>query len=351
MTPATAHAHLELRLGTDSPEGILTDALGHAHPFRGWVELAGAVEEWRERCATAPPALGGATNPTVEETPEMTTTSTTGTTSTPTVTPKDRHRAIWAAGDYAQVAERLVMPIGGRLVSRLAVGAGEDVLDVATGTGSAAIPAAAAGATVTGLDLVPDLLDVARRRAREAGAEVEWIAGDAEDLPFPDRSFDVVMSAIGIQFAPDHRRSAHEIARVCRPGGRIGLCNWTPEGYIGRFFATLRPYMPAPPAGASPPPLWGSATHVEDLFAGTGVTLAYERDTVAFEHDSPEAFIDFMATFYGPLVMARAALTPDGRWDDLRSDLIELSASMDSGTRSGFHVDSEYLVVVGTRAR
>jgi ubiquinone/menaquinone biosynthesis C-methylase UbiE len=270
---------------------------------------------------------------------------------TSTVTPKDKHLATWAAGDYEQVADRLVLPLGQRIVSRIGVAPEHEVLDVATGTGSAAIPAAATGARVTGLDLVPDLLAVAARRADEAGVDVEWIAGDAEDLPFEDGRFDVVLSTLGIQFTPDHARSAAELVRVCRPGGRIGLSNWTPEGYIGRFFATLSPYMPPPPAGASPPPLWGSEAHVRELFAGTGVELETTRESVDFEHDSPAAFIDFMAASYGPLVKAREALEPQGRWEALRDDLIRLSESMNDAVDGRFHVPSEYLVVIGRRDR
>ena len=272
------------------------------------------------------------------------------TTGTQTPTLIDRHRATWAAGDYAEVAERLVMPLGPVAVETAGVRAGDEVLDVATGTGNAAVPAAAAGATVTGLDLVPELLETARRRAADAGVQVEWVAGNAEELPFPDASFDVVLSTLGVQFTPHHEQTAAELARVLRPGGRLALCNWTPEGYIGRFFATLSPYMPAPPAGVSPPPRWGDAGHVAGLFDGTGVALSFSRRTVDFRDRSPEAFVDFMATCYGPLVKAREMLTPEGRWEDLRGELIALSAAMDEGTAGAFRVPSEYLVVSGRRA-
>lgn len=269
---------------------------------------------------------------------------------TTTVTPKDTHRATWAAGDYAQVADRLVMPLGTRIVDRIGVAADHDVLDVATGTGSAAIPAALRGARVTGLDLVPELLAVADRRAADAGVDIEWIAGDAEDLPFEDGRFDIVLSTLGVQFTPDHARSAAELVRVCRPGGRIGLSNWTPQGYIGRFFATLAPYMPPRPPGVSPPPLWGSEEHVEELFAGTRVQLEMHRETVRFAHDSPASFIDFMAENYGPLVKARQAVTAQGRWSGLYDDLVALSAAMNTSEDGRFRVDSEYLVVIGERA-
>lgn len=268
------------------------------------------------------------------------------TTQTGTPTPRQRQRATWAAGDYGEVADRLVLPLGQVVVARASIGREDEVLDVATGTGNAAIPAAAAGARVVGLDVTPELLDVARRRAGEAGVEVEWVDGDAEDLPFADDSFDAVLSTLGVQFVPHHERAAAELARVCRPGGRIGLCNWTPEGYIGRFFATIAPYMPPPPEGVSPPPLWGDEAHVERLLAGTGARLAFERRTIDFRHHSPGAFVDFMAARYGPLVKAREALTGQGRWGELRDELVALSAAMDVAPAGSFLVPSEYLVVV-----
>jgi ubiquinone/menaquinone biosynthesis C-methylase UbiE len=259
---------------------------------------------------------------------------------------KDRHRTTWAAGDYGAVADALVLEIGERIVERVGPGPESEVLDVATGTGSAAIPAALRGARVVGLDLVPDLLAVARGRAADAGVDVEWIEGDAEDLPFADGSFDVVLSTLGVQFTPRHEDSARELVRVCRPGGTIAVANWTPQGYIGRFFKTLSPYMPPLPEGASPPPLWGDEGHVERLLGGAVASLEFERSTVDFVHESPEAFIAFMAGNYGPLVMARRALTPQGRWEDLRRDLIELSAAMNLARDGRFRVPSEYLVAV-----
>jgi SAM-dependent methyltransferase len=270
------------------------------------------------------------------------------TTGNPALT--DRLRTTWAAGDYALVADRLVMDIGRRIVERTGVGPQDEVLDIATGTGNAAVPAAATGARVVGIDLVPDLLDVGRARAGEAGVAVEWIEGDAEDLPFRDESFDVVLSTLGVQFAPHHGQTARELARVLRPGGRIGLCNWSREGYIGRFFLALSPYLPAPPPGVSPPPLWGDEEHVAGLLAGTGVEPEFSREAVDFVHDSPAAFIDFMATYYGPLVKAREALTPQGRWDDLRADLVALSEASNEARDGSFRAPSEYLVVTGRRS-
>ena len=232
--------------------------------------------------------------------------------------------------------------IGPRLVAHAGVTSENEVLDVACGTGNATIPAAALGAQVTGLDLVQGLLDVGIARAE--GLDIEWLEGDAEDLPFAAGRFDVVLSAIGIQFAPRHDVVAAELERVCRPGGTIALANWTPEGYIGRFFKTLSPYMPPLPDGASGPPLWGSDAHVTELF--DNVTWEFSRETVDFVNDSPAAFVDFMAAEYGPLVKAREATGE--RWADLRSDLIALSEAMNTD-EDAFCVPSEYLVAVGRK--
>ena len=271
-----------------------------------------------------------------------------------TITPemealKAAHKATWDSGDYGAVADAFVLEVGETAVEKASIAAGTDLLDVATGTGSAAIPAAQKGARVTGLDLAPSLLERARERAAEAGVVVDWIEGDAEALPFEDGSFDTVLSAIGVQFAPRHEQGAAELARVTRPGGEIVVCAWTPEGFIGQVFKTMSPYMPKPPEGASPPPLWGDIDHVERLFAGTGVELEFEKRTVSFEHGSPEAFVEFMADNYGPMLKAREKLSADGRWEDLRSDLVGLSERSNTDSRA-FSAPSEYLVVHGRKA-
>ena len=262
---------------------------------------------------------------------------------------KEKHRAIWDSGDYGDVARRLVAEIGEVAVERAGVGPGMEVLDVACGTGNATIPAALAGAAhVVGLDLAPTLVAQARERADEAGVEVEVVEGDAEALPFEDASFDRVVSAIGIQFAPRHEATAAEALRVCRPGGLIVFANWTPEGYIGRFFKVLSGYMPPLPDFASPPPKWGSEDHVRELM-GNGAELRFERRTVTFEHESAAAFVDYMADVYGPLLAARKATGEAGRWEDLRADLIAMSEEMNRDP-AGFAVPSEYLVVSARRA-
>lgn len=255
---------------------------------------------------------------------------------------KQRSRATWAAGDFDVMAER-IWEVGARCVEEAAVQPGEQVLDVACGTGNAALRAAQAGAKVTGSDLTPELFVAARRRAAELGVEVDWVQADAEDLPFGDESFDVVLSTFGCMFAPRHEVAAGELARVLRPGGRMVLCNWTPEGFFGgRFFPTVASYMPPPPDFAQPPPLWGSEDHVRGLFEGPGIELDFERAIAHFVFDSAEHAMTVHEEKFGPAVMAKAALEPQGRWDELRAKLLDLFGD---GT-----YDAEYLIVRGKKA-
>jgi SAM-dependent methyltransferase len=261
---------------------------------------------------------------------------------------KEAHRRTWASGDYPRIAE-LVTDAGERVVERARIGAGADVLDVAAGSGNAAIPAAQAGAHVIASDLTPELFVAGRRRAAEAGVEIEWITADAEDLPFEDARFDYVLSSLGVQFAPRHEVVAGELVRVCRPGGTIALGNWAADSYIGRFWTTMGPYMPAPPDYASPPPGWGRVDHVARLFADHPVDLHFERETLHFEAESPEAFIDLFADWYGPLLQARLKLTDDGRWPALREGLVALSAESNAATDGRFRTPSDYLVIIASK--
>jgi SAM-dependent methyltransferase len=263
---------------------------------------------------------------------------------------KAAHRATWDSGDYTDVADRFVIPVGRAALDAADLAPGTEVLDVAAGSGNPAIPAAQAGARVTALDLAPSLVEIGRRRAREAGVEIDWVEGDAEALPYPEAAFDVALSVLGVQFVPRHALAAAELARVIRPGGRLVMANWTPAGFIGRFFATIAPRLPNPPDGASPPPLWGDEDHLRRLFAGTGVELTIEPRSVVFEHSSPEGFVDFMAANYGPLLKARERLEPEGEWDGLRADLIGLSVQANLGVE-GFLAPSEYVLVHGAKER
>jgi len=254
---------------------------------------------------------------------------------------KQGTRATWAAGDYHAIAERTLWPVGERIVRRVAVAAGDDVLDVACGSGNAALRAAQAGGRVVGVDLTPELFEAGRRLAAEAGVEIEWVEGDAEALPAADESFDAVVSVFGCMFAPRHRVAAAELARVLRPGGRLCVAAWTPEGEVGELFATLGGYMPAPPPIAEPPVLWGSEDHVRDLFADTGLELEFSRETVQFPRfDTVEEEVEFSATKFGPMIMARRMLPPE-RWEALVADMRRLIA-----TQTGA---MEYLVTTGRK--
>jgi len=214
---------------------------------------------------------------------------------------------MWGTGDYRAVAEK-VTSIGDVLVARAAIEPGMEVLDVACGTGNAAIPAAKRGARVTGLDLSPGLISMARECSTEAGVQVDWLEGDAQSLPFSDDSFDRVISAIGHMFAPDHKRTADEMLRVCRPGGRIAIACWTPEGAIGEMFARLGAISAPPPAGFQPPVLWGTEQHVREML---GDAVEFERHDVDFDEPSPEGYAEFMLSSFPPLIAMRAELGDD----------------------------------------
>jgi ubiquinone/menaquinone biosynthesis C-methylase UbiE len=233
------------------------------------------------------------------------------------------------------------------LLSAVGVDAHHRVLDVATGTGNVALRAARSGAQVTGLDLTPELLDVAAVRAAALGAAVEWIQGDAEALPFPDQSFDRVLSAFGIQFAPRHEITTRELVRVCRPRGAIALANWTPEGIIGQQFAILSRYLPAPPPFASSPPLWGSEQHVRDLFSIFDVELEFERAVLAYTFASAEEPMQFYEANYGPTIRAKTALERNGRWVDCRAELADLFQSENRSTdNTGLRIEAEYMLIL-----
>lgn len=258
---------------------------------------------------------------------------------------KRQQHEMWTLGDYATFAD-LLQPAADTLVARVGLTAGMRVLDVATGTGNAAIAAAAAGARVTGLDLTPELFDAARGRARVGGWDIDWIEGDAEHLPFADHSFERVLSVFGVMFAPDHRRAAAELARVLAPGGTIGVCSWTIEGAFGQMIRLMMSRQP-PTSGFSPPPgLWGNQVHVSELFSGLDVTLSFERDRVVFEHDSAETWISYLEQVFGPVIFAKAALQDFGGWDALRMDLVNLYSSLTESTDGTLRVPAEYLIAI-----
>lgn len=260
---------------------------------------------------------------------------------------KEGQRRMWSAGDYPDIA-RTIQEVSDLLVERVGVEPGESLLDVATGTGNAAVTAARTGARVTGLDLTPELLEVARRRAAEAGLEVQWLEGDAEALPFADGAFDRVTSCFGVMFAPRQELAAAELVRVARPGARIAVAAWTPEGLNGRMFKTVGSYMPPPPPELRPPILWGTEEHVRSLFAGSGAQLSFERGTVTFTHESPESWVEYNSRVLGPAILARAALEPQGRWQELEAELIGLYQGANEAEDGSLLARAEYLVSVAT---
>lgn len=264
---------------------------------------------------------------------------------------KDRHRRMWALGDYPRVCREIVSPLGGVLVDALDIAEGERVLDVAAGTGSAAVRAARRGAIATASDLTLELL--------EAGKEchpddtLDWDVADAEALPYADDAFDVVMSCIGVMFAPHHQQAADELVRTCRPGGRIGLVSWTPEGTIGHLFATMKPYLPAPPPGVSPPPMWGSEDRVRALLGDRVRDVSVRRAVLPVEHfANGTEFRDYFAAHYGPTITGyRAQGDDDARRAELDRDLAELGEREGTRTDDGrFTMGWEYLVLTATVA-
>jgi SAM-dependent methyltransferase len=258
---------------------------------------------------------------------------------------KERHHQTWAAGDYAVIAQ-LIEDVAEVCVEAAGVEAGQDVLDVATGTGNAALVAAGRGAKVTGLDLTPELFDVSRERAAGAGVEVEWVAGDAEAMPFDDASFDRLLSTCGVQFAPRHELVARELARLCRPGGLIVLCNWTADGMIGELFGLMGRYLPPPPEFASSPGLWGDQDHVRSLFDGLGVELSFESRSSVVPFESAEDYARHFEAYYGPTIKAKQVLDPDGRWEELRGEWLQL---IERFMRPGSGVVQDYFVITGRR--
>jgi len=261
---------------------------------------------------------------------------------------KARHAAMWALGDYPAVAREVIPGLGRVLVDACRVTTGQDVLDVAAGTGNAAIPAARTGARVVANDLAPELLDVGRRLAADAGVEIAWEQGDAEALPYADGSFDVVLSCVGVMFAPHHQTAADELVRVVRPGGTVGLVSWTPEGFIGRMFAAMKPYAAPPPPGAQPPPLWGDEAHVRELLGDRVEGLVAEKRSLPVPFTRPEDFRDFFKRAYGPTIVTYRGIADDP--DQVAAlDTALLDLARDHLDADG-HMGWEYLLVTARRA-
>jgi ubiquinone/menaquinone biosynthesis C-methylase UbiE len=239
---------------------------------------------------------------------------------------KQRQQQAWASGDFAVVAARIVL-VAEHLCDTADLHAGWRVLDVATGSGNAAIAAARLGCDAVGVDYVPSLLERGRERAAAEQLELELLEGDAESLPFEDGSFDAVTSVFGSMFAPNQAQAAAELIRVTRPGGTIALASWTPTGFIGELFRTVAAHVP-PPAGVSSPMLWGTEDHLRLLFGERVCSLEVEERTFTFRFRSPEEFVSFFRTWYGPTLKAFAALEGAAQ-DALEQDLVELARRFD----------------------
>jgi SAM-dependent methyltransferase len=260
---------------------------------------------------------------------------------------KAKHRMIWASGDYPRVATELISEFGPRLVEACEIGPGDRVLDVAAGSGNVALPAAAAGATVVASDLTPELFETGRKAAAERGLELEWREADAEALPFDDDAFDTVVSAVGVMFAPHHQPAADELVRVCRPGGTIGLINWTPGGFIGQMFAAMKPMAPPPPPGAQSPPLWGDEEHVRGLLGDRVDNVSTERRVVRVEvFARPEGFREFFKAYYGPTIAAYKFNAGDpAKVVALDEALAEVGRRFDIGDDGASVTEWEYLLL------
>jgi SAM-dependent methyltransferase len=260
--------------------------------------------------------------------------------------------ATWSRGDYHRFAKALVWELGPVLVEACSISPGQQVLDVACGTGNVAIRAAEAGASVVASDIAPQHFDAGRREARERGVDLEWVEADAQALPFRDARFDAVTSCFGAMFAPDHERVARELLRVCRPGGTIGMVNFTPDGLGGEFFATLAPYMPAPPPGAGSPLQWGSAEHVRELLGGGSDPLELSRHEYVERAPSPAAYCEFVNGTFGPAVTIREALAHEPeRLARFEQDFLAFAERGDTGRPGGpAEYRYEYLLVAARRA-
>lgn len=259
---------------------------------------------------------------------------------------KEKQQATWSSGDYGRIAW-LTAPLGDALCEAIDLPPGSRVLDVATGTGHVALAAARRFCEATGVDYVPALVEIAGRRAEAEDLEVEFREGDAEQLPFDDGAFDYVLSAIGVMFTADHGRAARELARVCRPGGTIGVVSWTPSGFVGQMLKAVATHVP-PPSGVQPPPRWGTEEYVRELLGDDVGEISFGTDTIAMRFPSPEFYADFFIEHYGPTRKASEALDEEGR-AAFREDLVELARRTNRAGDEVATIDWEYLTAVARR--
>lgn len=261
---------------------------------------------------------------------------------------KRRQQATWASGDYAAIAARIPI-VAERLCDAADLRAGDRVLDVATGTGNAALAAARCGTVATGIDYVPALLDRGRIRATAEGLAVDFQEGDAEELPFADNSFDAVLSVFGVMFAPDQERAAAELVRVCRPKGTIALASWTPDGFLGEMFRAMARHVP-PPSGLRSPMEWGSEERLRQLFGSRLTALLVQPRTYTFRFRSASEYVEFFRQYYGPTLKAFSAVDEAGQ-ARLSRDLEEVVRRYDRrGSDGPVAVPAMYLEVIGIKA-
>ena len=259
---------------------------------------------------------------------------------------KGRQQLTWSSGDFHVIAS-LIVPVSERLCDAVDLRAGERVLDVATGSGNTAIAAARRLCEVTGVDYVPALLERGRARAAAEGLTITFQEGDAEALPVPDASYDVVLSTFGSMFAPNQEQAARELLRACRPGGRIGLANWTPEGWIGEMFRVTSRLVP-PPAGLRPPTRWGTEDGLRELFGDAVTELRATRQSFVWRFASAQQYVDLFRTYYGPTLKAFAALDETGQ-QTLAADLIAAVERFNRSNDGTLLVPAEYLEVIATK--
>ncbi|TMQ89986.1 class I SAM-dependent methyltransferase [Actinomadura soli] len=263
---------------------------------------------------------------------------------------KAGHRKTWALGDYPALATDVIPELGRVIVQASGVTSGDRVLDIAAGSGNAAINAALTGADVVASDLTPELLEAGREEAARRGAHLEWREADAEALPFGDGEFDVVLSCVGIMFAPHHQAAADELIRVCRPGGTISLLNWTPEGFIGQMFAAMRPYAPPPPPGAQPPPLWGDPGHVQNLLGDRVTDITIERRMLHVDaFGKPEDFREYFKAYYGPTIATYRHIAEEPEKVLALDQALTTLAQNHTQSTSPYTLNWEYLLLTARR--
>jgi ubiquinone/menaquinone biosynthesis C-methylase UbiE len=256
---------------------------------------------------------------------------------------KTRQQDAWSSGDYAVVGTTLQI-VGEQLCEALDLRSGQKVLDVAAGNGNASLAAARRWCDVVATDYVPALLERARERADAERLTIEFRKADAEALPFPNARFDVVMSTFGVMFTPDQDRAATELLRVCKSGGKIGLANWTPDGFIGQLFKTIGKHV-APPAGIKSPALWGTQARMAEMFGPQAVSITAEPRNFVFRYRSPEHWLEVFKTYYGPLLKTFAALDTAGQ-GALEYEVFELIARFNRAGDGSVVVPSKYLEIV-----